>query len=245
MRRTFRRTAAAALAACGIALGGCAGSGPPVADETYDPLEGMNRSVFGFNKALDENLLGPISDGYVAVTPEPARDAIYNFFDNLGYLTTAANQFLQGKFERGLEDTARFVFNSTFGLAGFIDFSSGVGFERRQEDFDQTLAVWGLPPGAYLELPLLGPNTVRGLPGIVADALTDIKTWFGDPYGYIALGTSTVETRARLDSAIKLRDTSALDPYVFQREAFMQRRRHLIFDGNPPLTDGSPDSSTQ
>ena len=84
MRRSGRHTAVALVAACGIALGGCASGGAPVADETYDPLEGMNRSVFGFNKALDENILGPISDGYVAVTPEPAREAIFNFFDSIG-----------------------------------------------------------------------------------------------------------------------------------------------------------------
>jgi len=244
MQRSLRGTAAAAVAACAIVLGGCASNGG-VAGETYDPMEGMNRSVFSFNKALDDAILGPISEGYVAVTPEPAREAIFNFFDNLGYLTTALNQFLQGKFERGLEDTGRFVFNSTFGLAGLIDFASGVGYERRDEDFDQTLAVWGLGPGPYLELPLLGPNTVRGLPGLVADALTDIKTWFGSPYDYAATGVNTVETRARLDGAIKLRDRSALDPYVFQREAFMQRRRHLIYDGNPPLDDGSSSTTTQ
>jgi len=244
MQRFVRGAAVLVVMTCVIGLGGCASTGTPP-DETHDPFEGMNRSVFGFNKALDENLLGPISRGYTTVTPEPARDAIFNFFDNLAYLTTVANQFLQGKFERGLEDTGRFVVNSTFGLAGFIDFASGVGMPRNQEDFDQTLAVWGVPPGPYLEVPLLGPNTVRGIPGIVADALTDIKTWFGSPYDYAATGVNIVETRARLEGAIKLRDRSALDPYTFQREAFMQRRRSLIFDGNPPLDDGGAPSATQ
>jgi phospholipid-binding lipoprotein MlaA len=224
----------AGLAAAALALTGCATPNQP-GGETYDPFEGMNRSVFAFNKGVDQVVLKPASEVYVAVTPEPARQAIFNFLDNLAYLTTVVNQFLQGKFERGLEDTGRFVFNSTFGIAGLIDFASGVGLERHEEDFDQTLAVWGVGPGPFLELPILGPNTLRGIPGLVADTLTDIKTWFGDPYGWIATGVNVVDTRARLDSAIRLRDRTALDPYVFQREAFMQRRRSLVFDGNPPL----------
>jgi phospholipid-binding lipoprotein MlaA len=238
MQRRMRTVFTGALAAVALNLAGCATPNQP-GGETSDPFEGMNRTVFAFNKVVDRAVLGPASQAYVAVTPEPARQAIFNFLDNLAYLTTAINQFLQGKIERGFEDTGRFVFNSTFGIAGLIDFASGVGLERHDEDFDQTLAVWGVGPGPYLELPVLGPNTLRGIPGLVADTLTDIKTWFGDPYGWIATGVDVVDTRARLDSAIRLRDRTALDPYVFQREAFMQRRRSLVFDGNPPLDEPS------
>ena len=216
-----------------LALSGCAST--DVATEPHDPYESFNRNMFAFNKALDENLFSPIADGYVAITPEPAREAVFNFFDNLGYLTTVVNQLLQGKIETGMADAGRFLINSTFGLGGLIDFASGIEMPRNQEDFDQTLAVWGVSPGPYLELPLLGPNTFRSLPGIPADAATDLLTWVSSPLDYALGGVERVDQRARLDSAIKLRDKSSLDPYVFQREAYLQRRRHLIYDGNPPL----------
>ena len=143
--------------------------------------------------------------------------------------------FLQGKIERGFEDTGRFIINSTFGLGGLVDFASGIGMPRHEEDFGQTLAVWGVGSGPYLELPLFGPNTFRSLPAIPADAATDIVTWVNSPLDYALGGVKRIEQRTRLETAIKLRDTTSLDPYVFQREAYLQRRQHLIFDGNPPL----------
>jgi phospholipid-binding lipoprotein MlaA len=238
MRRRFRGTVggAAFAAVLVLALTGCASTGEDAITEPHDPYEGFNRSMFAFNKALDDAVFNPVADGYVAITPEPARDAVFNFFDNLAYLTTVVNQLLQGKVERGFEDAGRFVINSTFGLAGLIDFAGGIGMPRHEEDFAQTLAVWGVGAGPYLELPILGPNTFRSLPGIPADAATDLLTWLGSsPLDYALTGLKMVDKRAGLDSAIELRDTSALDPYVFQREAYLQRRRSLIYDGNPPL----------
>lgn len=241
MQRIVRRVVLGLTGLSALLLTGCASTG--VETEPHDPYEGFNRSMFAFNKALDDAVLAPLSRGYVAITPAPARQAIYNVFENLGYLTTMVNQFLQGKVERGFEDGGRFIINSTFGLGGLVDFATGVGIERNQEDFDQTLAVWGVDPGPYLELPVLGPNVVRGLPAIPADMVTDVVFWVNSPYNWALAGVTAVDTRSRLDSAIKLRDKSALDPYIFQREAFLQRRRHLIYDGNPPLED--PASSTQ
>jgi phospholipid-binding lipoprotein MlaA len=213
-------------------LVGCTTSGPT---EPHDPYEGFNRSMFAVNDALDGAVLEPLAKGYVAITPQPVRAGVFNVFDNLAYLGTALNQFLQGKVERGFEDTGRFIVNSTFGLGGLIDFASGVGIERHEEDFGQTLAVWGMGTGPYLELPFFGPNTFRSLPAIPVGAATDILTWVNSPLDYALSGVKLVDTRANLDSAIKLRDRSALDPYVFQREAYLQRRRHLVYDGNPPL----------
>ena len=233
MLRSLRRSMAGIATAGALAIGGCASTAGPT--EPHDPFEGFNRSMFAFNKALDDALFGPISDAYVAVTPEPAREGIFNFFDNLTYLTTAVNQLLQGKVERSFEDAGRFVINSTFGIGGLVDFASGIDIARNQEDFAQTLAVWGTPAGPYLELPVFGPSTVRGLPGRVVDSLMDPVTWVASPESYVLTGVDAVDQRARLDSAIRLRDTSSLDPYVFQREAFLQRRIHLIHDGNPPL----------
>ena len=216
-----------------LVLSGCATIDGPT--EPHDPYESFNRSMFSFNSKLDNVLLGPLSKGYVHVTPAPARTAVFNFFENLGYLTTVLNQFLQGKVERGLEDAGRFVINSTFGLGGLVDFASGIDMQRNQEDFGQTLAVWGMQPGPYLELPLLGPNSLRSLPGIPVDAASDLVTWVNSPLDYVMSGVELVDTRSHLDAAIKLRDKSALDPYVFQREAYLQRRRHLVYDGDPPL----------
>ncbi len=234
----FRKFALGIAAMGLLLLNGCASTGGET--DPHDPYESFNRTMFSFNKGLDEAIMGPISQAYAEVTPGPARTAIYNVFENLSYLTTVVNQILQGKVERGFEDAGRFLFNTTFGLGGMIDFSTGVGLERHDEDFGQTLAVWGMSQGAYLELPLIGPTTMRDLPGIPADAATDILTWTGnDTWDYILGGVKTVEERAGLESAIKLRDKSSLDPYVFQREAFLQKRRHLIYDGNPPLDSQS------
>ena len=217
-----------------LLLTGCASTGGDV--DPNDPYESFNRTMFSFNKGLDDAILGPIAGVYTDVTPAPARTAIHNVFDNLSYLTTVVNQVLQGKFERGMDDAGRFLFNSTFGLGGLIDFSSGLGLKRHDEDFGQTLAVWGVGEGEYLELPFLGPTTMRDIPGIPVDSATDLLTWTGNrTWDFVTSGVKLVDKRARLDSAIKLRDKSSLDPYVFQREAFLQRRRHLIYDGNPPL----------
>lgn len=234
MRCIVRGIVFGLAASAALFLSGCASTGG-AGSEPHDPYESFNRSMFAFNKAVDDALFRPIADGYVAVTPEPAREAVFNFFDNLGYLTTMVNQLLQGKIERGMEDAGRFVINSTFGLGGLVDFASDIGIPRHEEDFDQTLAVWGFAPGPYLELPLLGPNTMRSLPGIPADAASDLLTWVNSPLDLALGAVERVDQRARLSSAIELRDTSSLDPYVFQREAYLQRRRHLIYDGNPPL----------
>jgi len=241
MRCSVRGIVFGLITAAAVVLSGCAGT-EGMGTEPHDPYESFNRSMFAFNKALDENLFEPIADGYVAVTPEPAREAVFNFFDNLGTLNTIVNQILQGKIERGMGDAGRFVINSTFGLAGLVDFASGIGVERHEEDFDQTFAIWGLRSGPYLELPLFGPSTVRALPAIPLDTATDPVTYVSTPYNIAVSAVDRVDQRARLSSAIELRDTSSLDPYVFQREAYLQRRRHQIYDGNPPL---DPDLLTQ
>ncbi len=205
--------------------------------ETPDPLESMNRAFFSFNDTLDKAILGPVSRGYVKVTPEPARNGIRNFFDNLGYISVIVNEFLQGKFENGFEGIQRVVYNSTFGLGGLVNFSSAIGIQQRYEDFGETLAVWGVGPGIYLELPFFGPSTSRDMFSIPARTVTG-PLFYVDPVISIPLGAvDLVDTRARLESAIRLRDETALDPYIFQREAWLQRRRNMIFDGNPPPED--------
>jgi phospholipid-binding lipoprotein MlaA len=234
-----RRRYATGLAASVLAVAltaGCAGTAV-MEGETHDPFEPFNRAMFDLNDALDKAFLGPISELYVIVTPSPVRRGVTNFFVNLAYPTTIINQFLQGKVERGMQDIGRFVFNSTFGLGGLIDFAGGIGIERHEEDFGQTLAVWGFPQGPYLELPIFGPRTTRHAPGMPADAVSNPLYHFpGTPRAALG-GTNLIDTRANLESAIRTRDETALDRYVFQREAYLQRRRSLIYDGDPPLED--------
>lgn len=222
-----------------VFLSACATAPADKGIETPDPLESMNRAFFTFNDALDKAILGPVSRGYVKVTPEPARNGIRNFFDNLTYIEDIINDFLQAKIENGFEGIMRVVLNSTFGLGGLVDFSSKVDIGRSDEDFGQTLAVWGVGPGIYLELPFFGPSTLRDTTSIPAGMVTS-PLFYADLDLAVSLSAGAVDlvdTRARLESAIRLRDETALDRYVFQREAWLQRRRNQIFDGNPPPED--------
>ena len=220
-----------------MVLSACATAPADKGVNTPDPLEPMNRAFFTFNDTLDKAILGPVSRGYEKVTPEPAQTGIRNFFDNINYIEVIINEFLQGKVENGFEGIERVVFNLTFGLGGLVDFSGGVGFEQRDEDYGQTLAVWGVGPGVYLELPFFGPSTLRDGAMIPASTVSRPLVYADTAVSLSAGAVNLVDTRARLESAIRLRDETALDPYTFQRDAWLQRRRNLIFDGNPPLEE--------
>jgi phospholipid-binding lipoprotein MlaA len=216
--------------ALALLAGGCATSGDP-----RDPLEGLNRGVLVFNDALDENLLQPAARLYRNVTPSGLRDSVRNFFGNLDDLYIGANNLLQGKVEQGLGDLMRVAVNTTFGFFGIIDWASDMGLEKHNEDFGQTLARWGAGDGAYLVLPLLGPSTLRDTAALPVD-------WEGDPVlGHTPVdernaltATRTVARRADLLGASSTLEEAALDRYVFLREAFLQRRRSLVYDGRPP-----------
>ncbi len=209
----------------------------PGEPDPNDPWEPLNRSMYDFNDGLDKDIIEPVADAYLEI-PDGGRKAIHNFFVNLGTQTTIINQFLQGKFELGLEDTMRFVFNTTFGFLGFIDIAGPTGLGRHEEDFGQTFAVWGIPSGNFLTLPVLGPQTVRSAVGWPLDFVTKPLFWIetGGEFVFVA-GLNIVDTRARLAPAIRLRDETAFDPYIFTREAYLQQRLNLIYDGNPPLQD--------
>ncbi len=200
--------------------------------EPGDPLEPVNRMSHRTGLFLDKTVLGPVSRAYVRATPKAVRTGISNFLDNLTYPGVILNDFLQGKFEQGVQDSMRFVFNTTFGLGGFIDFASGIGLERHDEDLGQTLAVWGVKEIAYLELPALGPSSVRDVGGEVVAwqtsliALADVS---GLTLPVAILGA--VNARANADAAITFRNRTALDTYVFTREAYRARRNYLIMDG--------------
>jgi len=201
-----------------------------------DPWEGFNRGVYRFNETFDEYFAQPVARGYVAVLHQEIRIRVSNFFSNILDLLIGANNLLQGKFEDGVNDWARFAFNSTIGLFGIHDVASDFpGLEKHNEDFGQTLGRWGAGPGPYLILPFLGSSTVRDAAGTAVD-------WTVQPVGEvrpIALrntlyGLYFVDTRAQLLDASRILEEAALDKYVFQRDAYLQRRRSLIYDGRPP-----------
>ncbi|MFA5983047.1 MAG: VacJ family lipoprotein [Methylococcaceae bacterium] len=215
-----------------VNLSGCATTGdnkPEVEVNKLDPYEGFNRRVFGFNDSVDSYVAKPISDAYLYVTPKFVQTGVANFFTNLKNINVVLNDFLQAKFSQGAADTGRFAVNSTFGLVGLFDIAKELGLEQHEEDFDQTLAVWGVPPGSYLVLPFLGPSTTRGVPGAVFDTATNPTSYIGAPVQLISL----LNTRANAEGSLKFINEAALDPYVFTREAFFQWRKNLAVDGKP------------
>ena len=220
-----------------LVLSGCATTASLSGDPS-DPWESTNRAFYSFNDALDRAVLEPVANLYLRL-PDGLRDSIHNFLDNAGYPGTVLNQFLQGKFQSGMRGTARFVFNSTLGIGGLFDVATGMGLERHEEDFGQTLAVWGMGDGNYIHYPLLGASSVRDTPGIVMGTFTDVLTYAAAVLPLALL--DIVDTRATLASAARLRDESAFDPYVFTREAYRQRRTFLVYDGNPPIGDFGED----
>ena len=215
-------------------LTGCAGNQIVDGEANPDPYEDTNRSFYRFNDALDKHIMTPVARNYVKITPEPLRDGITNFFDNLEYLNVILHSFLQGKLGQGFSDLTRFVVNSTIGLGGLFDVATDMGLKENDEDFGQTLAVWGLEPGAYLYLPFLGPYTARNSPDLPG-------SYFTNPFAYISSifllpvsALNLINDRANLLEATEFVEEASIDPYSFTREAYLQQRRYLIHDGNPP-----------
>ena len=211
-------------------LAGCAHS--PVSDP-QDPLEPMNRKIYAFNETADKYVAQPVARGYVAAVPAPLRTGVSNFFDNLTYPTVIINDLLQAKFRQAGLDTTRFLMNLTFGLVGFLDPATMVGLQKNDEDFGQTLGYWGVGPGWYLMLPILGPSTNRDLVGRGADTFTEPQT-YADGNGTLYVSAArVVDSRAQLlGSEGMLRQQ--LDPYIFVRSLYLGRRQSLVYDGNPP-----------
>ena len=236
------RTTALTLLVAG-AVAGCA-TGPD--RKPGDPLEPMNRQIFKFNDALDRAIAQPVAKGYQKVTPQPVRQAITNFFSNLGDLGNAANNILQLKITDATEDIMRFVMNSTFGIGGLLDFATPAGLPKHHEDFGLTLGRWGVPAGPYLVLPLFGPSSVRDSTGYVVDfrfnVIHYLKPAVRDPM-YIA---QFISGRADLLGASDLLQAAALDKYSFVRDAYTQQRQSLLRGSSStpaPLPNyGDPDS---
>jgi len=237
---------AAALAAAAI-LAGCA---TQLAPSPRDPLEPMNRAVFEFNDAADKVVFKPVAEGYRAVLPDPVRASVRNFFSNLRDPWIAVNQLLQGKVELALSERWRFIVNSTFGIGGIFDVASDMRLPKHNEDFGQTLGVWGLDTGPYLVIPFWGPSSVRDGVGLVADAYAYLPWWIPDwldlqhrvAWQNSLTALDYVNIRANLLDATNILEEAALDRYAFVRDAYFQRRRNLIYDGNPPPEGGADKS---
>ncbi len=214
---------------------------PPVAYQAYtetDPWESVNRKIFWFNESLDDYVVRPVAEGYRWLMPDPIQMAVGNVFSNLNDIPITVNNLLQFKFNNALTSSMRLVVNSTFGLAGLVDLASDIGLEKHNEDFGQTLGYHGVATGPYIVLPLLGPSSVRDAGGRVLDIASDpvfIGSFFVAPFiGPIVGSTRFTDARAGLLKNEKTVEEAALDKYEFIREAYLQRRRNLVHDGNPP-----------
>lgn len=213
-----------------VLLAGCAHL---PADEPSDPLEPVNRGIFKFNRGADRYVLRPVAKTYRNYVPAEIRSGTHNFLDNLFYPTVIVNDLLQAKFAQGGKDLGRFVLNTTVGIVGIMDVATPLGLPRNNEDFGQTLGRWGVGEGWYLMLPLLGPSTNRDLVGRAGDYFTS-PTTYADTYPSLAVtATDVIDSRAGLLDADRLLDEQ-IDPYVFIRTVYLERRYNLIFDGNPP-----------
>ena len=201
-----------------------------------DNFESANRVFFDVNETLDKHLMKPIAEAYVEITPKPVRTGVTNFFDNLTYLNVIFNDLLQGKFTQAVNDALRFVFNSTLGIGGVFDVAStDLGLTKNEEDFGQTLATWGVDEGSYLYIPFLGPNTMRDVTDKAPSTLLNPFFYVTSTVLFPVSALDAINKRANLLEATSIRDEAAIDPYVFTKEAYLQRRDHLVFDGNPPV----------
>ena len=215
-----------------LLLSACA---TPMAERSdpRDPYENLNRKVFVVNQVFDQVLLKPVARGYSNYAPNFIQDTVGNFFGNLADVWTAVNNFLQGKPREGVQDTGRVAVNTVFGVAGLADVATKLGFPKHQEDFGQTLGVWGVKPGPFVMLPLFGPSTMR-------DAVAKPLDLYADPLNlstradveYSLRAMRLVDDRARLLPTTDMIEKVALDPYQFVRDAHFQRREAKVNDAN-------------
>ena len=237
---TQRHVGRSGLILATLLLGACAAARPPAGDYSnvdYDPWEPFNRNMTVFNNGLDKAITRPLAVGYRKITPAYVRGGVNNIFSNLGYPIVFVNDFLQGKVAQGGRDVLRFGINSTLGVGGIFDAAARFGLDKNNEDFGQTLAVWGVPSGPYVVLPFLGPSTLRDGPAGAAEFFLDGRNYVGGASVQDKLLVlDIVSARANLLSAETL-IADSFDQYLTLRESWLQRREYLIYDGDPPLPD--------
>ncbi len=218
-----------------LALAGCA-TGPNA--NPRDPLEPYNRTVFGFNDAVDRTVLKPIATAYRSVTPGVVRTGVGNFFSNLEDFWSLANSVMQLKGQAVVDTAVRLSVNTFLGLAGVIDLAEEMGIERHKEDFGQTLGHWGVPGGPYVVLPFLGNFTLRDASALPVDFKGDMVSNLSHKRSRYSLkALNLIDARAEFLNASSLIEGAALDKYTFTRDAYLQSRRNAIYDGNPPDED--------
>ena len=215
-----------------VSVAGCAtthGRADP-----QDPWEGFNRSMFEFNQTLDKALIRPVAELYQKVTPDPIDRSVTNFFGNLNDVLVVMNDLLQFKLEQAVSDLGRIVANTTFGVLGLFDVATRFGLEKHDEDLGQTMGYWGMDTGPYLVLPVLGPSSLRDTVGRAGEFAVSPLDVFDGPARWTLRGVHAVDSRADLLSVTRIAETAALDEYVFVRDAYLQRRQYLVYDGAPP-----------
>lgn len=228
--------ALALLAGCGTLRQARGGPG-----QKLDPWEKWNRKVFAFNEGLDEKVLEPVATAYNKVVPHTVRLGVDNFFGNVSDAWSAFNSLLQGKFADSAHGVMRVGANTLFGVAGLIDIATDMGLERQSEDFGQTLGRWGFGAGAYVVWPVLGPSTVRDTAALPLDLSASPSVLFNDGVSKYSLATlRLINARSNLLGATRVLDDIALDKYNFVRDAYLQRRRSLVYDGDEPLPPAAP-----
>jgi phospholipid-binding lipoprotein MlaA len=228
------------------ALAGCVTLPPNSPRSPQDPWESWNRGVYNFNDKLDRAVAKPVARAYVKVVPEPIRIGVSNFFSNLETPTVMINDALQGKILAAGNDLGRFLLNTTLGLAGILDPATSAGLDRNNEDFGQTLGKWGVHPGPFIEIPILGPSDLRDGPARVVDTYANPRQYIKN--SYIKYGLYLPDFVDRRAALLPLEATlaQAFDPYAFVRDAYLQRRAYLVSDGkvnNDSLVDPGVDTS--
>jgi phospholipid-binding lipoprotein MlaA len=214
-------------------LTGCSSINISAYAQQKDPFESFNRGVYAFNDTLDRAVVKPVAKGYVAVMPSPAKTMVNNFFSNLDDVVVTANDLLQFKFRQAISDGCRVIFNTTFGVFGLINITDRL--EKHNEDFGQTLGYWGVPSGPYLVLPILGPSSIRDGTGRYMDGFVSvINNTSHMPTRNSAWAAEGINTRANLLDQEQVLDEAVIDRYSFIRDAYLQRRQSLVYDGNPP-----------
>ena len=250
-RSATQRWAAVLLVASGVAFAAATAAaddpqqqtqGAQAPDAVWDPWEPMNRKVFWFNERLDQYALEPAAKAWSFVMPNVAQKGVRNFYENISFPMNFGNCLLQGKPFAAAEVFGRFLVNSTFGLAGFIDVASYAGAPKHEEDFGQTLGVWGIPAGPYLVLPLLGPANPRETVGLVGDTFSAVYPWFIPLWASIVSRVpDALNERARLLEDIAAEREAAFDFYVFVRNAYLESRENQIRDRKDKEDDEDDD----
>ncbi|CCQ09692.1 Lipoprotein [Pseudoalteromonas luteoviolacea B = ATCC 29581] len=219
-----------------IVISGCA-SVPPEKQDPRDPLQSLNRPIYDFNMdVLDAYLLRPAAVVYADYTPKPVRTGLVNFTTNITAPTDAINAALQGKAGDTGVNVARFLINSTVGVFGLFDVASHFGLKHVDEDFGQTLGVWGVADGAYLMLPGMGPSTARNFTGDIMDRAVLPELALTTPQSLVVFALRVLEARANLIAQEQLLN-DALDPYLFIKDIYFQRQLFELYDGKPPIKE--------